>query len=418
MSEISYTSKDIEYLLSPQAIRARTHALFLAAMDGKTHFRVHEEKLDEVSEFVLQVTLENYPDLKIPFHSRWGHFQAGDNGKKIDRLSELDALLGKATASERARAKLDLAIVSVLLDAGAGMGWRYREPSTGCTLGRSEGLAIASFRMFLDGCFSSDPTRPLQADAKGLQNLSREVLEKGFQVTELNPLIGVEGRLELLRQLGRTIENDPVHFPPESGCSSRPGNLYDFCATHFPKSLRAPDLLGAVLRGLGPIWPGRIQLGSTNLGDVWTHPLLGTPTTTESLIPFHKLSQWLTYSLIEPLIEGGLNVVGVEELTGLAEYRNGGLLLDRGLIELRDPAQAQASHRPDSPLVIEWRALTVVLLERIAERVRTKLGKTPADLPLAKVLEGGTWWAGRRAAASLRTDGGPPLKIVSDGTVF
>jgi hypothetical protein len=418
MNNIAFTEQDVEFLLSPQAIRARTKLLYEAAVGGGTHFRVRDEKLDEVSEFVLQVTLENYPDLKIPFHSRWGHFQAGENGKKIDRLKELDALLGGVGAAEKARAKLDLAIVSVLLDAGAGMGWRYREPSTGCTLGRSEGLAIASFRMFIDGAFSSDPARPLQADAKGLQKLSKEALEKGFQVSTTNPLVGVEGRLELLRQLGRTIEKDSKHFPTQGGAAARPGNLVDFFFGRGSKTIRAPELLGAVLRGLGPIWPGRIQLGSTNLGDVWVHPLLGSQGTTQSLIPFHKLSQWLTYSLIEPLIEGGVDVVGVEELTGLAEYRNGGLLLDRGLIELRDQSQAQASHRPDSELVIEWRALTVVLLERIAEKVRTKLGKTSAELPLAKVLEGGTWWAGRRAAASLRSDGGPPLKIVSDGTVF
>lgn len=418
MSNITFTEQDIEFLLSPQAIRARTKALYEAAVGGGTHFRVREEKLDEVSEFVLQVTLENYPDLKIPFHSRWGHFQAGENGKKIDRLKELDSRLSGVGAAEKARAKLDLAIVSVLLDAGAGMSWKYREATTGCNLGRSEGLAIASFRMFLDGAFSSDPSHPLQADAKGLQKLTKEALEKGFQVSATNSLVGVEGRLELLRQLGRTVEKDQKHFPAQASSSARPGNLYDFFVKRGSKNIRAPELLGAVLRGLGPIWPGRIQLGSTNLGDVWVHPLLGSQNTTQALIPFHKLSQWLTYSLIEPLIEGGLNVDGVEELTGLAEYRNGGLLLDRGLIELRDQSQAQASHCPDSPLVIEWRALTVVLLERIAEKVRTKLGKTSAELPLAKVLEGGTWWAGRRAAASLRSDGGPPLKIISDGTVF
>jgi hypothetical protein len=39
-------------------------------------------------------------------------------------------------------------------------------------------------------------------------------------------------------------------------------------------------------------------------------------------------------------------------------------------------------------------------------------------LPLAKVLEGGTWAAGRIIARRLRADGSPPLNVVSDGTVF
>ena len=43
-------------------------------------------------------------------------------------------------------------------------------------------------------------------------------------------------------------------------------------------------------------------------------------------MPFHKLSQWLAYSLIEPLEEAGIAVTGLDELTALAEYRNGGLL--------------------------------------------------------------------------------------------
>jgi hypothetical protein len=72
----------------------------------------------------------------------------------------------------------------------------------------------------------------------------------------------------------------------------------------------------------------------------------------------------------------------------------------------------------DSLLVVEWRALTVALLDRLAERVRAKLGRTPESLPLAGILEGGTWAAGRAIAFSRRPDGSPPLKVISDGTVF
>ena len=40
------------------------------------------------------------------------------------------------------------------------------------------------------------------------------------------------------------------------------------------------------------------------------------------------------------------------------------------------------------------------------------------SFPLAKMLEGGTWHAGRKIAKKLREDGSPPFKLKSDGTVF
>jgi hypothetical protein len=135
-------------------------------------------------------------------------------------------------------------------------------------------------------------------------------------------------------------------------------------------------------------------------------------------VPFHKLSQWLSYSLIEPLEWAGYRVVEVDGLTGLPEYRNGGLFLDAGVIALKDPGEAARPHPVDSPLVVEWRALTVALLDRVAPLVREKLGLKAEDFPLAKVLEGGTWATGRRLARERRPDGSPPLAVISDGTVF
>ncbi len=91
-------------------------------------------------------------------------------------------------------------------------------------------------------------------------------------------------------------------------------------------------------------------------------------------MPFHKLSQWLSYSLIEPLEWAGFEVVAMDGLTGLPEYRNGGLFLDAGVLALKDPAEAKQPHAVDSTLVVEWRALTVALLDRIADPIRSQLG--------------------------------------------
>jgi hypothetical protein len=248
--------------------------------------------------------------------------------------------------------------------------------------------------------------------------MTGETLGRHFQVDAGNPLVGVEGRVALLRRLGATVAAAPDIFARAD--TARPGGLLDLLADGDAghASVAAPAVLAAVLRHLGPVWPSRLELDGTPLGDCWRHPALTTDDTTSGLMPLHKLSQWLTYSLLEPLQWAGLAVTGVDGLTGLAEYRNGGLFIDTGVLTLRDPAAAAQPHEVGSTLVVEWRALTVALLDRLAHVVRQRLEMDAETLPLAKVLQGGTWAAGRQIARALRPDGAPPLTIVSDGTVF
>jgi len=92
--------------------------------------------------------------------------------------------------------------------------------------------------------------------------------------------------------------------------------------------------------------------------------------------------------------------------------------VDTGVLVPRDLHEAAHAHEVGSPLVVEWRALTVALLDRLALAVRAKLNTNAAALPLAKVLQGGSWAAGRELAFALRPDGSPPIKVLSDGTVF
>jgi hypothetical protein len=214
-------------------------------------------------------------------------------------------------------------------------------------------------------------------------------------------LLGVEGRAALLRRLGQVV--------------GRPGRLFDLMAAEAKRGqLDAEMILEVLLRELGPIWPGRLSRGGLPLGDCWPHP---NPLSDE-LVPLHKLSQWMSYSLIEPLQWAGIEVVNIDGLTGLAEYRNGGLFVDTGVLVLRDPGDARIGHPVDSAVVVGWRSLTVALLDRIAPMVRERLGVSARDFPLACVLEGGTWAAGRKIARQRRPDGGPPLRVISDGTVF
>jgi hypothetical protein len=137
---VSEAREQGEYLLSAAAVRERCGLVLAAAERGATvHFRVVPERLPEVARLVAEVTRRRYPDLAVPLHSRWRHFSAG--GVERARL-----VASGADSAEMARAWLDLAIVSVLLDAGAGPHWRYHERETGQVLARSEGLAVASLR--------------------------------------------------------------------------------------------------------------------------------------------------------------------------------------------------------------------------------------------------------------------------------
>ncbi|MDA9424206.1 MULTISPECIES: URC4/urg3 family protein [Bradyrhizobium] len=406
--------REARSLLTAKAVRARARQMLdLGLAGGLSHFTIDLDRMDGVAEAVLAVTRKAYPTLDIPFHARWRHFVLGG----VDRWAGLADAASWPDRAARARAEFDLAIVSVLLDAGAGAAWRYRDATGGEGIGRSEGLAIASLDMFASGLFSRDARTPFRADGEVLAKLPLAALTSAFQASDANPLLGLNGRNDLLRRLGKLVTERAEVFGLHD--TPRPGGLFDDIAAQAAgTTIAAPAILSAVLNQLGPIWPSRLELAGVPLGDCWRHPALEADDATAGLVPLHKLSQWLSYSLIEPLQRAGFKVTDIDGLTGLAEYRNGGLFVDHEVLRLRDAADAERAHAVDSLLVVEWRALTVALLDRLAELVRAKLGRTPETLPLASILEGGTWAAGRTIAFSRRPDGSPPLKVISDGTVF
>ncbi len=474
------TGKDpLAALRDPATIRARCAAVTRAVEEGRSGwFKIDRSALPAVAHEVATLTRERFPDLKIPYHSRWRHFEAGG----VDRKGELDALLAGRSPDDMARARIDLTVVSVLLDAGAGPRWRYREGSgvdalalpvhrqkgddllamlgaagggmgrpaaaradtataarteapadgsDGPSYTRSEGLGVASFRAFLAGVFSDEPTDALRVDARALQRMDAAALASAFQVSPSNPLIGVDGRAALLVRLGEVLQAQAARH----GGPARPGRLLDDLSDGGTRTtVAAADVLRELVTSYAPIWVSGSRVLGLPAGDVWPHPWAGDATgvagtgeagaqaverdpATTGWVPFHKLSQWLTYSLLEPLQWAGIEVTGLDALTGLPEYRNGGLLLDHGVIVPRARGDLARTWKPSDPFVVEWRALTVTLLDELATQVRAELGVDAAALPLACILEGGTWTAGRRIAQALR-DGAPPFRIDSDGTVF
>ncbi|MBL8360463.1 MAG: DUF1688 family protein [Rubrivivax sp.] len=434
----------LDLLRHPATIRARCRAVHDAVADERSAwFRLDPDRLDDAAARVAALTRQRFPDLKVPPHSRWRHFESGG----VNRAAELDALLAARSTTEAARARIDLAVVSVLLDAGAGPAWRYTD-SDGRTYSRSEGLGVASFRAFMAGRFSAIEGEPLRADAGVLARLDAAALSAIFQVGADNPMVGLEGRAALLARLGERL----AAAPATASWPQRPGQLFDRLAGRIehrqrkdaktPTQVTGAELLAEVLALTDGVFTQGTPVMGRGVGDVWAHRWAGSAVAggghdpvTIGVVPFHKLSQWLSYSLLEPLAAASIAVdmgtrgiggadarhdqgAGDHGLTGLPEYRNGGLLLDTGVIVPRDPRLVQRRFKPGDEPIVEWRALTVVLLDELAGRVRTRLGVSEAELPLAGVLEGGTWAAGRQIALERREGGVPPLVIDSDGTVF
>ena len=422
LSSARPSAHPLAQLHDPATIRARCAAILKSVESGVSpSFAIDRSRLPAVAERVAALTLKRYPDLVIPLHSRWRHFEAGG----VDRKAEMDALLAGCSVADIARARFDLTVISVLLDAGAGPRWTYTEAASGQKLQRSEGLGVASFRAFMAGTFSSTANEPLRVDADALQRIDAAALRSVFQSGTDHPMVGLEGRAALLVRLGQALQREAGR----SGLQARPGLMFDRLTDHGTRSsVSAAEVLSEILRSLSPIWPSGSTVQGLAAGDVWAHrwagaevgggPTKRTDRTTDGWVPFHKLSQWMSYSLLEPLQWAGVTVTDLDALTGLPEYRNGGLLLDGGVIRPRDPRLLARTWKPQDEFIIEWRALTVVLLDELAVLVRARLNKTAEELPLACILEGGTWAAGREIAQELRADGAPPLRIESDGTIF
>ncbi|KAI4273754.1 MAG: hypothetical protein LQ337_004427 [Flavoplaca oasis] len=434
------------YLRSIHAVRERSRIVHeKAKCNNLAHFDVDPTKFRETAAYIVSIIKRDFaPDYQaIPAHGRWQHFDVGGR-QRIDQL--LMSWPSKISAQERTRRLLDLFLVSVLLDAGAGTQWSYRSKESGKTYRRSEGLAVASLEMFKAGYFSGDPTEPYQVNAAGLNRLSVNQLAIGLQVSEANPLAGMEGRADLLANLGDALQNTEFF-----GSTSRPGNMLDYLLSHpstqasFVPIIMIPTLWNVLVESLASIWPAsRTQVNGISLGDAW--PCSSMPSEPraqpwENIVPFHKLTQWLCYSLMAPMTRL-LNVqfVGVELLTGLPEYRNGGLLIDTGLVTLK-PADAKrglAAYRnnatvkgqpcmevvplfsTDDDVVVEWRALTIGFLDDLHVEINRLLNLDgPNKLSLAQMLEAGSWKGGRELAEVSRPNTKqPPIMILSDGTVF
>ncbi|KAF4332605.1 urg3 [Fusarium beomiforme] len=429
---------DRKYLLSLQAVREQASKVFEAAKQGSLkHFDYDESRMGEVADYVSKVIDRDFgPDKydTIPPHGRWQHFEVGDVAR-VDSLVKRWSSEDGVDQTEITRRLVDLFFVSVLLDAGAGDVWRFKEPGTGQVVVRSEGIAVASLHMFTAGSFSSDSSIKEKVDGNGLIQLQDADFNQHFQVSDENPMVGVSSRVKLLQAVGASL----LKFPTVFGESGRPGNLVDYLTSKASgsKELDYEQLWFCLQDLLIPSWPGnRTVFNGQPIGDAWPLDVLadiadkqGDNQAKSRIQPFHKLTQWLAYSL-SVIFERQLGFTwnNMHLGTGLPEYRNGGLFVDLGVLKLKpdDLKVGKESSGQELPqfdasddVIVEWRALTVALLDELHQMLQEKYKPRGVTLSLLQMLEAGSWKSGRLLAAELRPDTKcSPILVISDGTLY
>ena len=334
------------------------------------------------------------------------------------------------------------------------------------------GAQAGTNRLNTQGLFSGNANNKLQVDSAGLGQLTVEQLAEGFQSKPGNQVLGLEGRAQLLGRLGQVLQEKKEFF----GEDGRPGNMLGMFSLTLALSLLLPRpipstynyldhilshpstqasnmlivpitvLWNVLMNGLAPIWPAsRTAINGVPLGDAWpchsmpqATPSLSGPSFTpfpnstgqasgvapwESILPFHKLTQWLTYSLMQPMQSiMKIHFAGQELLTGLPEYRNGGLFIDLGVLTLKNedeerglqhysehcqrsgikPVEVAPMFDPGDDVIVEWRGVTVGFLDRLCSELNAVLRPELAgnELSLAQVLEAGSWKVSRILACN------------------
>ncbi|OAP58282.1 hypothetical protein AYL99_07372 [Fonsecaea erecta] len=424
---------EIAEILSLQSVRTQAQHVLDAARKGLlNHFDYDESRMPEVADYVVSIISRDFgPDRydQIPPHGRWQQFNVG-NHERITPLLERWTAQG-CDKTELARRMVDLLFVSVLMDAGAGDVWQFREPGTGQTYGRSEGIALATLHMFLGGKFQSQGTGEGHfVDARGLADMSEDTMQQGFQIFRTNEMTAFSSRVTLLNRLGVSLLNLTHIFGP----TGRPGGLVDYLLANAVGSnvLDFAFLWQTLQQLLLPVWPeNRPHIAGRPIGDAWPLRVLAQTTTgtkplTGAIQPFHKLTQWLAYSLKVPFLRLlDLRWTNEHLSTGLAEYRNGGIFVDIPVLRLKPDALRRGQSLSGQVLpqfeatgdeIVEWRAMTVALLDELHKIL---VEKKNVPVSLGQMLEAGTFKAGRELAAQFRpATRSSPILIAGDGTLF
>ena len=345
--------------------------------NNSKYFEINLEKLDQTVDDLLEFILKKYPKMNIGMHSRLNHIP-----EWYDLVQKW-----KCPLNEKIKRLIDLLFVSVLLDGGSGENWKYI--SNNIEYRRSEGLGKCVYNMFISGFFSLDEKQPYKVDMNRIKLINLDEFKNEFQISKDNILIGLENRLENLVNFSKfMINNDNFNI----NNNIRPGNIFDKIYNNLEIDL---DKLYEIIFSFSPI-----------INDVHYYKPL------DVYVPFHKILQWLSYSLIDLFKKFNISIRSDNYLTALPEYRNGGFLIDSNIINFKNNNLKNIFHEINSDIIIELRASTIVLIDIIKDKINIKKKN---NLNISQVLEGGTWRYGRYLANKNNIS---PIKIKSNGIIF
>ncbi len=374
------------------------------------HVSVDTSKLDQALIRVLETTKQTYPDFQIPPYGVWRQFEAGG----VDRWSALASAREFQTADELLAAAADLAILAAYMITRTAAGWTYEDTMAGTVSTGRQAVALAAINMFAAGSFSSDVSDPFRVDADALIRLETEELAASLQWD-------AEKDADLLRKLQRHLKRFGEALALRSdlfgeGQSTRPGTLLVKLGSEGWGSVDATAILDRLLQSLAPLWEGGAAQGDVAFGDSFSYSAMSEPDT-KGIVPFHLTAQEMVYSLVEPLAWAGYEVDELDTLSGPTDIEHVALFVQTGVLSFKDE-DAQLSDEQAANRMIETRAVTGALIDRLADMLRKELEVEPEQLPLSCILEGGT----SRAGTEILRENGPLreklAKILNPSSVF
>ncbi|MBD8892340.1 DUF1688 family protein [Roseibium litorale] len=383
-------------LLSAAEVKTRSARVAEAVMGGasQTGVSVDLAKLADAADLAEKTLTERFPDLQLPPHGCWRSFELDG----LDRWAMLASAREFVSAEEMLCCAGDLAILSAVLDVAMPEGWTFEEQLTGKRYSGAAGRAIAALTMFAAGSFSAEPEDPLRLDAHALIRLEASEIAGGLQLEPDENSDLIRDITHQLKRLGEAAGLRPDLF--EKDGSIRPGHVLDrLWADAEDGMVPAADCLELLLDGLSPLWQGGASLGEVLLGDCWQHSWLVLDEEAPGLVPFHLPAVQIAYSFIEPLAWAGVLVSGLEELPGLADLNHVFFFLETGALRVL-PSQDAGAGSPQAAvdLMIELRAMSLVLLDKLAALLRERLEASVEELPLTCLMAAATVPASRELA--------------------
>jgi hypothetical protein len=439
----------LEVLRDPQTMRLRCAGITAAAEQGRSaYFRVDREAIEPLA---LRLAASLRAAGSDPAGAGLGRLA----GAGVQSRGAVDELLAPLAPASKHLAAIDLVVLGTLLGTDPGPRWRYRErtgldalalpaqrhgsedllamldrsastarPAAAAAepaaagpqavLGGQEGLALAIRRGFKAGMFSADAADPLRVDAAALRQIDAAALRALFQASGDNPLAGLEGRAGLLARLGIALEAQAVR----DGQPPRPAALLEFAHGGGTRQrLPAAELLAQVHQRFGSVWHTGGTVVGQRVGDCWPHRWAGAAApehygaargASDGWVPLHGMALALTRALVPPLAAAGVQVHGLEVLPGLADAPHGTLLIAAGVIAPRAPLDLARRWKVGDEIVVEWRALTVTLLDALALRVAALVDDLPhgqAPLELVDAAMEGSVASKAERTATVQVDG-------------